>query len=283
MQRILTLAWLALSAPVVAAQGPISIGIAPTLMDDLNPGQQRFVKGEFPLLVKDFTGLDGTLAIAKNIDELAARAKAGTDAFAVFQGIEFSWLTKKHAELVPLLVATYRTPRSEGLLVVKKDGPLSAVGDLKGKKLTWLRQGKEHVRLFVNQSAGGDPKGFFGPIVTPENAEVALDALLLNTADVAAVDQASLDIYQEVNPGRAARLKTLARSAPLPPTIVAYVKGKTPADVVERFRAGMLKANESERGRDVMSSFKITRFEPIPPTLGAWIAEGLKAYPNPVP
>src|SRR4051794_15450621 len=32
----------------------VSIGIVPSLMNDLTSGQQKFIRGEFPILVKEF-------------------------------------------------------------------------------------------------------------------------------------------------------------------------------------------------------------------------------------
>src|SRR4051812_12912703 len=53
-----------LGALLFAAAGraqEVSIGIVPSLIKDLSEGQQKFIRGEFPILVKEFTGLDGKL------------------------------------------------------------------------------------------------------------------------------------------------------------------------------------------------------------------------------
>ena len=97
----------------------------------------------------------------------------------------------------------------------------------------------------------------------------------------AVVDQAALDNYKDVNPGRFARLRTIEESAPFPPMAVFYVPAKVPAETVKKFREGMLKANDSSKSRDAMSTFKITSFEPVPEMYSKWVTDILKDYPEP--
>ena len=262
------------------AKTPLSIGIAPSMLKDLTEGQQTFISGEFPLLVKQFTGLDGKLARAKDVSDLAQRVQGGTDTFGVFQGVEFAWVRAKNPELKPLLISTYHKARGRALLVVKKDSAYAKFADLRGKDASLLRQGKEHCRLFAIKGAGGELSKFFGKVADPANAEAALDAILLGKVEAAIVDDVSLEIYKDVNPGRHDRLKIVEQSAPFPPGVIVYHPKKVDQTVVEQFRAGMLRANQSERGRDVMSSFKITGFEAVPAEFETWLGDILKEYPN---
>lgn len=277
--------WLALVAVLHgAAAAPaqeISIGIVPSLMNDLSAGQQKFIRGEFPILVKEFTGLDGKLVEDKSVDEVARKAIDGTHQFAVFQGVEFAWVTQKHTELKPLLTAVYRMPRNQAVLVAKKGNPVKSAADLKGKSLAWFKAGKEHVVLFTEKLAGGDPAKYFGKMVAPTNPEAALDDVLLGKVDGAVVDQSSLEVYKEVNPGRFNRLEMVAKSPEFPPSVVAYAQGKVNEQVLNQFKSGMLKANGSPRGRDVMSSFRITAFQPVPAEYDTWLAEIRKEFPAP--
>lgn len=262
------------------AKSPLSIGIAPSMLKDLSAGQQTFITGEFPLLVKQFTGLDGNLVRAKDVGALARRVEAGDDPFGVFQGVEFAWVRAKHPELKPLLVSTYHKARNRGLLVVKKDAAYAKFADLRGKDLSLLREGKEHCRLFAIKGAGGDLAKFFGKVDVPANAEAALDAILLGKVAAAIVDEVSLEIYKDVNPGRHDRLKIIEQSQPFPPGVIVYHPKKASPGLVEQFRAGMLRANQSERGRDVMSSFKITAFDNVPAEFDGWLGDILKEYPT---
>jgi len=273
-----------LGALLFAAAGraqEVSIGIVPSLIKDLSEGQQKFIRGEFPILVKEFTGLDGKLVEDKSVEDVASKALDGTHQFAVFQGVEFAWVSEKHSQLKPLLTAIYRTPRNEAMLVAKKGGAIKSASDLKGKPISWVKAGKEHIVLFARKLAGDDPEKYFGKMTAPTNPEAALDEVLLGKVEGAIVDQSALDVYKEVNPGRFNRLQILAKSPLFPPSVVAYAQGKVSDQVLNQFKNGMMKANASPRGRDVMSSFRITAFQPVPQEYDTWLADIRKEFPAP--
>jgi len=265
---------------VAHGQEKVRIGIVPSLLVELSIGQQKFIGEEFPLLVKDFTGLPGQLEKLGSPKELADRLHAGTAQFGVFQGIEFAETQAKSPDLQPLLLSVYRTPVIKALLIAKKDAAYKSFADLRGKDVAVLKAGKEHIRRFAQKEAGGDPATFFSKVIVPANSEAALDAVLLGKAEAAIVDNASFDIYREVNPGRFQRLKVVDESAAFPPTVIAYDPKKTDADIVKRFQNGMIKANETAKGREVMSTFKITSFTPVPTGFDKSLAEIRKAYPE---
>jgi ABC-type phosphate/phosphonate transport system substrate-binding protein len=264
------------------AQAPkttVHIGIVPSLTADLSPGQQKIIDNEFPNMVRDFTGLPGQLDKTASAEELADKMAAGTLQFGVFQGIEFAEARVKHPDLQPLLLAVYRGTQIKALLVTKKDAAYQSFADLRGKDVIVLKDGKEHIRRYALKEAGGDPAKFFGNIVKPANGEASLDGILQDKGVAALVDNAVLDIYLEVNPGRFARLRIIGESAPFPPSVVAYEPKKVDAKVVTQFKTGMLKANQSVKGRDVMSTFKISSFTAVPGEFDKQLAEIRKAYP----
>ena len=266
---------------VPATAQTVSIAVPPSLLQDMSTGQMKFVRDEFPRMVHDFTGLDATLAMRGSVEAVGKNLAAGTDQFAVLQGVEYGWLKAKHPEIQPVLIGIYHVTQPRSLLLTKKDDPATSFADLKGRSIAVLKAGKEFIYLFEQKGAGGDPKQFFGKIVGTTNAEAALDDVLLGKTAAALVDQASLDNYKDVNPGRFARLHVIAQSDPFPPMGLFYSPGKVSPEIVEKFRSGMLKANESARSRDAMSTFKITSFEPVPAEYANWVADIVKAYPEP--
>lgn len=274
---------IALMLGVIAATwaqgaGTITIGIVPSLLADLSEGQQKFIGEEFPLLVKDFTGLTGTLERPTSTKELAEKVLAGTQQFGVFQGIEFAEWQVKLPELQPLLISVYRSPQVKAVLVAKKNAGVESFANLKGKEVAVLKEGKEHIRRYVQKEAGGDPAKFFSKVVTPANAEAALDSVLLDKVEAAVVDSATLDIYREVNPGRFRKLKVIGESPLFPPSVIAYNPSKVDAATVKQFKEGMLRADQTAKGRDVMGTFKITSFEAVPAGFEKSLAEIRKAY-----
>ena len=276
--------WLAIlllaTAPTLAiGQDKVSIAMTPSLLVDQSEAQQKFIADEFPNLVKDFTGLAGTLDRPKTADDVAERVASGKSTFGVLQGIEFAEAKEKHPGIEALIIALYRTPANKAIVLTKKDASAASFADLKGKDVAVLKQGKEHIRRYLKKATGEDSAAFFGKVIDMPNAESSLDSLLLGKAFAAVVDDATLSQYKEVNPGRYNRLKIIAESETFPPSVIFYNPKMADAKIVDQFRAGMLKAGESTASREVMGTFRITSFEPIPKDLSESLAAIRKAYP----
>ena len=256
----------------------IAIGMSPSMTADLNIVQQKFLEGEFPRLVREFTGLRGNLESSKSSQELGNDLATGKIHFGVFQRIEFAEIQAKNPGLQPLVVSIYRSPQIKTIVVVKKDSPFRSFDDLRGKDVAILKDSKEHIRRFTEKKAGGEAAQFFGNVVAPAHAEAALDAVLLGKVQVAIVDNATLDIYRDVNIGKFQRLRALDESIVFPPNVVAFVPNKIDPVVVKQFRDGMIAACKSARGRDAMGTFKITAFQPIPDGFDQSLASIREAY-----
>jgi ABC-type phosphate/phosphonate transport system substrate-binding protein len=280
-RTLLSFSFVACTLSPASAQ-TLSFAAPPSLFEDLTPGQATFLHKEFPRMLREFTGLEASLLPRMSIDAIGDNLAAGTDSFAVLQGVEYGWLKSKHPEIQPLLVGIYHVTQPRALLLTKKDDSAKSFDDFKGRTVAVLKGGKEHIYLFQKKGAGGDPGKFFGKIIATPNGETCLDDVLLGTAAGAIVDQATLDSYKEVNPGRFSRLRVVDQSPLFPPMGVFYVPGKVPENALQQLRAGMLKAAKDERGRDSMATFKITSFEQVPSEYATWVADSVKAYPRTV-
>jgi ABC-type phosphate/phosphonate transport system substrate-binding protein len=256
------------------------IGIVDSLVKDLSPGRKEIVDTDFPILVKDFTGFKSRVLQGGDPFAAARKLASGKWHLGVFQGVEFAWAQAGDPKLRPLLVAINKEPTNHALLVTKKDSSLKGFADLKGKSV-YLLKSRAHCRLFADKGAGGDAKSFFGKLTRTSAAEDALDDVLRGKVQAAVVDVTALELYKLVNPGRFERLKVLAKSEPFPPTVVAYYQGGLSDAVLRKFRAGMQKANESDKGKDAMSSVRITAFEAVPADFPKMLANIAKAYPAP--
>jgi ABC-type phosphate/phosphonate transport system substrate-binding protein len=258
----------------------LEIGIVDSLVKDLSAGKREVLKKDFPDLVQEFAGLKSRVILGGSPFAAAQKLSAGQWHLAVLPGIEYAWAKGQDAKLQPLLAAINRQPTVHALVVVKKDSPAKGFADLKGKAIHVVKS-REHCRLFLDKGAVGDAHGFFSKVSLASIAEDALDDVLRGKVQAAVVDNADLALYKDVNPGRFDRVKVLAESEPFPPTVIAYQKGALSDRVLEKLRAGMLKANGSERGRDVMSSVRITAFEPVPADFPQLLSSIVKAYPAP--
>ena len=63
--------------------------------------------------------------------------------------------------------------------------------------------------------------------------------------------------------------------------MVAYRPGAIDADTIRRFREGMSTANQNALGRQLMTLWKLTAFEPIPADYEQTLTDIVKAYPPP--
>jgi ABC-type phosphate/phosphonate transport system substrate-binding protein len=95
------------------------------------------------------------------------------------------------------------------------------------------------------------------------------------------VDSVSLHCYEQVKPGCFARLRVLHKSECFPAAVIVYRKGALDADTLERFKSGMITANQNERGRELMTLWKLTAFEAVPDDFEQVLAGILKTYPTP--
>ena len=79
--------------------------------------------------------------------------------------------------------------------------------------------------------------------------------------EAAFVDRTTVDLYKDTfAPVFNKRLKIVAESEPFPSSVIAYDETKADPAVVKSFENGMLKANASDKGREFMSTFRITQF-----------------------
>ncbi len=264
---------------------PVKIGMVQSIFTDVPPVLINFLGPQFNSLVKEFTGLPGHMTVGKDAYDVGQQLTDGSVQFGVFHGIEFGWARQKYPDLKPLMVAIYKHRNVHAHLVVRNDSEHKNVGDLKGKDIGLPLFTKEHCRIYLKrqtlEAAQCDPKAFFAKVLKPLNAESALDEVVGGELAAALVDTTSLECYQDVKPGCFRRLKVLKVSENFPVAVIAYKEGMVPAAVITRFREGMMNANKSERGRDMMNTFKISGFEPIPAGYLDQVANIVKLYPAP--
>jgi hypothetical protein len=258
----------------------LHIGLVDALVKDLSPGRKSLLAKDFPDLVLEFTGLKSQTIQGDGPFDAARKLAEGKWHLTVLPGVEFAWAQAKDPKLRPLLLAINQQRAVHALLVAKKDSPLTGFADLKGKAVHLLKS-REHCQLFTDKSAGGKPQEFFGKVVPAKNVEDALDNVLRGKVQAAVVDNVDLDVYKSIHPGRYDRVKVLAKSEPFPATVIAYYQGALSEGILKKLRAGMLKANESEKGKEAMADVRITAFEAVPEDFSQLLSSIAKAYPAP--
>jgi ABC-type phosphate/phosphonate transport system substrate-binding protein len=289
--------WIVLGAVILAAilalplavidarQGKVDvlhIGTSGTLTPakDQEKGALETLKS----FIKDETGFNNDISRQKDWRELADKMAKGELHLGVFQGYEFAWAQKGHADLKPLALAVnvYRYPVT--YVVTRKEDEVKDFAGLQGKSIYMPETSQPFLRLFVEhqtQALGKEPKDFFSKITSVQNVEDALDDLVDGMIQAAAVDRAALEAFRQRKPGRFNKLKEVAKSQPFPPVLIAYYDKVLDDATLRTFREGLLGASKKEKGKTVLTLFRLSGFDPVPEDFDKVLADTLKEYPPP--
>ncbi len=277
------LALLAPAAERTSPSDPVRIGMIGTLFRDVPESTVQTMMQPFGALMESQTGVSGLLVPSGDAESMGQELVTDKLHLGVFHGIEFAWARQKFPELQPLVIAVNQRSYLHALLVVRADSPIKEFGDLRGQRLALPRHTREHCRHFVqrrSQDDGGLPR-FFDKITGPANVEEALDDVVDRLVQATVVDGVSLECYQRRKPGRFAKLKIVQQSEVFPAAVVAYRPGTLSEATLQRFRQGMLNANQNLLGRQLLTLWKLTGFQPVPADYEQTLADIVKAYPAP--
>jgi len=233
------------------------------------------------VFIKEETGLDNDIIRQKNWRELADKMAKRKLHVGVFHGDEFAWATQKYPELKPLALAVNIDRYPVGHVVTRRDNKAKTVADLSGATLTMASSAPHFLRTFLNQVGGKNPEEFFSKVKLQENVEDALDDVVDGVVQAAAVDRASLLAFKRRKPGRFKQLKDVAHSDPFPPVVIAYYDKVLDEALLRRFKVGLLGAILKEKGRTMLTLFRLTAMQDVPEDFPKVLARTQKAYPPP--
>jgi ABC-type phosphate/phosphonate transport system substrate-binding protein len=269
-----------------AAAGPksVRIGLVGTLFRDIPEPLIRVLMQPFGSLMESQTGVNGELVQVSTAEKLGQQLVKDEVALGVFHGFEFAWARTKHPELQPLMIAVNQQRHLRAYLVTGSECGINSLADLEGKALALPHGTREHCRLFLDRrcaACGRSAEHFFGRVATPANLEDALDDVVDNILQAAVVDGVALDSFKRRKPGRFARLKIIQESEIFPAAVVAYHPGALDDTTLQRFRDGMVNAQKTALGRQLLTLWKLTGFEAVPDDYEETLAAIAKAYPPP--
>lgn len=265
---------------------PVRIGMANSLFREVPPSLMMAMMQPFGALMKSQTGVAGELSPGGDAFHLGKMLAENKVQLGVLHGIEFAWVRHKHPELQPLMIAVNQSRHLHAHLVVREDNEAADLADLQGETLAMPRGTREHCRIFLQgrcRQCGQEPKKFFDKITTPSNVEDALDDVVDGEVTAAIVDGTALDCFKRRKPSRFAKLKMLQTSEVFPAGVVAYRPGYLDEETLDRFRQGMLNANKTPLGKQLLTMWKLSGFEDVPEDYEETLANIIKAYPPPTP
>jgi ABC-type phosphate/phosphonate transport system substrate-binding protein len=260
------------------------IGMIDTLFSDVPQSTVLALMHPFGAIMEAQTGVSGELVPGGDVANLSQQIVDDKMQLGVFHGVEFAWARKKHPELRALAIAVNQHTYLRAILVVKTDSKASCIRDLHGKTLAMARGTREHCFLYLDRSCEQckqTPSSFFAKISTPASAEEAVDDVIDGVVDGAVVDGLALDCYKRRKPGRYVKVRSAHISEPFPAAAVVYKNGAIDEATLKRFREGLMNANRSVVGRQMMTLFKLSGFEPVPKDYDHILVEIAKNYPEP--
>jgi ABC-type phosphate/phosphonate transport system substrate-binding protein len=255
------------------AASTIRIGLAGSLFRETPASLVQVLGQPLKVLMEAQTGMTGKLEVAGDAESMARKLKEGKLQIAVMHGIELAWARKVNPDLKPLVLAVAHHRELHAHLIVRKDNPATCAADLKGKKLALPRLSREHCHLYRERRCAD------AELSRPMSPGEALDDVIDDVAQAAILDRAALDAYQDRCPDRLNELKVLHQSEPFPASAVVYQAGAFDDDTLRRFRDGLLGANRTQRGKELLKMCRITSFEEIPADYEQSLAAIVRAYP----
>lgn len=264
-----------------ADKDAVVIGMPKSLFQGMPEFMIRAGSGPFLKLMKDATGINGSLVIVPDAMTLADQINAGKIQLGVFQGHEFAWAKTKHGQLSPIVVTDPLNP-VQVFCVVSWDCKANHVGDLKAEKLALPPVHRDYCELFLAKQKKTHLKGasFAAELKSP-TAEDAIYDVIDGKCGLAVLDATALNGFRKLHPGPFENLKVLCQSDPFPNACIAVKKDEINPKTVEKFRQALLNAPNLPGGRPLLSTWKINGFVKVPDTYGKQLETCRTAYPMP--
>lgn len=263
----------------------VRIGLIRSLFRDTSEPLMQVIMRPLKSLMEMQTGVSGQLVAAGEADNLAQRLKSGDCHLGIFHGFEFAWARQAIPELKPLLIAVPKQQRFlRAHLVVRAEGSVKSVADLKGKVVALPYMSREHCRLFLERRCvptDSCPAKFVSRVAIPRDGTDAIDDVISGAAAAAVIDDGDLESYRKLYPEYFVKVKVLQQSEAFPCAVIAYYPGKLSESLLDRFRTGMMAAKDTRQGQQLMQMCRITSFEEVPQNFDKALEDITKAYPPP--
>jgi ABC-type phosphate/phosphonate transport system substrate-binding protein len=260
----------------------VRIGLLETMFPDIPEKSVKASIDQFREIMERDTGHTGESVTLKTSAEVAEQVVKNKIQLGALHGFEYAWIRPKYSDLRPLVVAVNQQTYIHAIIVGQANSAVRDFPELKSQSIAIPEHTKEDNRLFLERlckQAGEPPEQYFAKTTKPASVEDALDDLVDGAVSAALVDSVSLDRFRSRKPTRFARLRELKKSPPFPPTAVIYQSGALEKATLARFRKALVNLNRSAEGKEVLTTWKLTAFEPVPKEYDQRLEEIAAAYP----
>ncbi len=242
---------------VFPAQDPaaIRIGFHRDLFKDMDPKTVTSSLEDFSATVAEQTRRPSRTQLVDDAHALCRALHDGKFDFAVLASPHLFWELARFPEMRPLIVAVNVHPYPR-VIVVR-----SARGTGKSDAtLGCVIPGRPHDIFYGTLAAAAA----HARMVPYPNAEDLLDDVVDGKVGSAAVDLVSWERFQARKPVRARFLRVTDRSPEFLPTTVLYRKGAVSDATLSSYKDSLLRMPDTVRGRDLMTSWRLTAFREVP-------------------
>jgi ABC-type phosphate/phosphonate transport system substrate-binding protein len=246
---------------------PFRIGIASSLFVDINEADAKaFLKVWTETMAKKMDiETDPTPVILDGSVALEHALQSGQVDSATMTTVEFLAMSTNMQSGPLLLPVINGRSTEEYLLLVRGDGPIKKIGELRGRDLVWL----EHPRAclasiwldtLLAQGGLGPPDQFFGKMTPTKKASQTMLPVFFRQADVCLTTRNFFQMAAELNPQVGQQLRVLASS----PEVVHYVYCFRPDYLVaykKEVLATISTMHQTPSGQQMQTVFKVDKLE----------------------
>jgi ABC-type phosphate/phosphonate transport system substrate-binding protein len=290
-------ATLILSAADGQAQSkPVRIGLIETIFGETSKETIEAQTEEFKKIMEERTGRKGESKRVTDFRALADDLAQGKLDMAVCHGFELAWIKKEYPqlELRPLVVAVNEDYYVKALIIVGAKDAAKTVADLKGKTLALSKQTKAYSKLFLERRCEPQSVTEFFPTIArdytprgertkkPLNSEAALNLVATGKAQATVVDAVAWNEYKKRNSIEGLRI--LEESAEFPATAVVYNPKSVDTETQDSYRKALSEFHTgSKAAKDLLQSWRLTQFKPVPPDYDSRLQAIGATFPPPKP
>jgi phosphonate transport system substrate-binding protein len=171
-------------------------------------------------------------------------------------------------------LSTYR-----GFIIVRKDGGIKKIADLKGKTFDFVKKKNSAGDLFPMYSVlqmKQDPEKFFAKIDYAGKHEVALSRVLNKEVDGSAIKDSVFEKLAKDDPRVNKEIVVIAKSEKFP-DMTHFLKKGTSKELLASVRKALLSIDKDPDGKAALAALKADRYIETTPKDFAYVQKLLKA------
>jgi phosphonate transport system substrate-binding protein len=149
-----------------------------------------------------------------------------------------------------------------GCIIVRRDGGLRKIEDLKGKRFDYVEEGTSAGYIYPRALLRGmklDPDVFFGAATFAGRHDIAVMKVLNGESDGASVKEQDLEKLSRSDPRVAAEILVLGKSGPYPDGTLLFRKGTATA-TVKAIENALLGIEKDPEGKAALASAGADRY-----------------------